>query len=303
MSLVNKLIFTYWETPKGSIMPSYLEMCMDTWSKYMPDYKTVILNPDNMNQWLGRDYLSPSDLKGLSLPQRKDIVSYGVLHENGGIFLDMDTIAVKDISGELEKLDNNNLYFFGDPKTHGVHCGIIICPKARNQALFECMKGAASALSESKKVFSRHTLRRIARNAVVNARNISNGIKPRFEGFMAWDYFGKAIIDPVAKKYKESVGIIDRIESGSFLEEFFFKTDRKVNYINLYFTHNNIDLEPALSRVDFGLINLHNSWTPHNYKSLSRERIMSDDLFISRLLRFVLDKSVGKDESPEEQID
>lgn len=78
------MIFTFWEGEK----PSYIELCMETW-KF--SYKE--LNYNNLGNYTDL----PSDiLKGFTLAQVADWVRVHVLRDNGGYWIDADTIILTD---------------------------------------------------------------------------------------------------------------------------------------------------------------------------------------------------------------
>jgi len=89
------MIFTFWEGKK----PAYIEMCQETWN-----FLYVELNYDNLHQWTD---LPVDKLQRFTLPQIADCVRVHVLRDNGGQWLDADTIV----------LDNRlpNVTILGDP--------------------------------------------------------------------------------------------------------------------------------------------------------------------------------------------
>ena len=61
------------------------------------------------------------------------------------------------------------------------------------------------------------------------------------------------------------------------------------DYFHFYFDdESHIELEETISRIKFGVVLLHNSWTPEAYKKASRETILQDQKLLSRLLRFAI---------------
>ena len=78
------MIFTFWEGK----MPEYIKLCLDTWKH---DY--IMLTYDNLNQYTS---LPINKLKHFTLPQVADIVRVHVLRDNGGYWLDTDTIMITD---------------------------------------------------------------------------------------------------------------------------------------------------------------------------------------------------------------
>ena len=74
------MIYTFWEGKK----PSYIELCMETW-----DFPYIVLNYDNLNKYTD---LPIDKLKRFSILQQSDAVRVHVLRDNGGYWLDCDTI-------------------------------------------------------------------------------------------------------------------------------------------------------------------------------------------------------------------
>lgn len=288
--MIKKRIFTFWENTKGTHMPAYINMCMETWVKNIPGLELVVLNFDNLFDWLDEDYVKKSDFKRVSLAQAKDIISYGIIYKHGGIFLDADTIAVKDIFDELELMDEEKLYLFGSDKTKNVHLGALFCGEPYNKALLECISRAKLAVKNNKRLLSKNTAYRLARNIIINGRTVLKGGKLSFQGYMPWHYFGNSVLDPIAKDigFKDLLNIIDRNCSGAILEAQYFNSGAREDYLKFYFTSNNISVQEAINKACFGLICLHNSWTPNMYKSYTRERIMNDDVLLSKMLTHLM---------------
>lgn len=78
-------IFTFWE---GDNMPSYLKLCLDTWK-----FPFEILTYKNLNHYTN---LPIDKLSRFTYPQIADIVRVHVLRDNGGYWLDADTIMLTD---------------------------------------------------------------------------------------------------------------------------------------------------------------------------------------------------------------
>lgn len=80
------MIFTFWEGP----MPAYIEMCLETWQDKFP---FIVLNYDNLEAYTEYDIESA---KRFTLPIQADAVRVHVLRDNGGYWLDADTIMLTD---------------------------------------------------------------------------------------------------------------------------------------------------------------------------------------------------------------
>lgn len=106
------MIYTFWEGK----MPAYIKLCMQTWKH---DY--TMLTYDNLNQYTD---LPISELrKHFTLPQIADIVRVHVLRDNGGYWLDTDTIMITDelptenMMGYVEERTNTIGYLYTEPNS------------------------------------------------------------------------------------------------------------------------------------------------------------------------------------------
>ena len=90
-------------------MPGYIKLCMDTWK-----VPYIVLNYKNLREYTDID-IEP--LKRFTLPQIADCVRVHVLRDNGGYWLDADTIM---ISGKLPDTD-----MVGDPESRTNSIGLL----------------------------------------------------------------------------------------------------------------------------------------------------------------------------------
>lgn len=79
-------VFTFWEGP----MPAYIRLCMETWRG---PYKITVLNYKNIYAYTEFDV---ERAKRFTLPQIADCVRAHILRDNGGYWLDADTIMLSD---------------------------------------------------------------------------------------------------------------------------------------------------------------------------------------------------------------
>jgi len=105
------MIFTFW---KGK-MPAYIEMCLKTWK--LP---YVMLNYGNLREYTDYDI---EGAKRFTLPQIADAVRVHVLRDNGGYWLDADTIMIGDELPEETIMGNpinrlNTIGFLHAKKPH-----------------------------------------------------------------------------------------------------------------------------------------------------------------------------------------
>lgn len=102
-------VFTFWEGQ----MPGYIKLCMDTWR--MP---YTVLNYDNLHEYTD---ISIEPLKRFTLPQIADCVRVHVLRDQGGYWLDADTIMLTgklpdtDMVGDTEQRTNSIGLLWSEP--------------------------------------------------------------------------------------------------------------------------------------------------------------------------------------------
>lgn len=81
---MSDLVFTFWEGK----MPEYIKLCMSTWK-----FPYVVLNYSNLKQYTDFD---AKRVQSFSLPQIADCIRIHTLKDNGGCWLDADTIILKN---------------------------------------------------------------------------------------------------------------------------------------------------------------------------------------------------------------
>ena len=69
-----KYIFTFWE-PQSKI-PDYIKLCMRTWKKFLPEYEIVVLNYDNLDDWIGYGFYDAYLYENFSLQNERKRRSY-----------------------------------------------------------------------------------------------------------------------------------------------------------------------------------------------------------------------------------
>lgn len=89
-------IFTFWE----GTMPEYIKLCMASWK-----FSYTVLNYNNLHNYT--DLLITDNLKRFTLPQIADCVRAHVLRDQGGYWLDADTIMLGNTLPDVAILGNN----------------------------------------------------------------------------------------------------------------------------------------------------------------------------------------------------
>lgn len=259
-------IFAFWESPNP--IPAYLDLCRETWIKNIPNCKIHILNHANLHEYIGDTY-NLEKLKTISFAMQSDIISAAVLEKFGGLFLDLDCIVIDDIFEIFSTISETKLISFGRADTKAIHLAVLFSRKPNNPILREWRKASQERLQNKPEKYP-------------------------------WHYFGNGIINPLLNKpeHKDDFYIIDRTQSGNILESAVFgdNPNRAIeDYKNLYFNEA-FSFSPALlDKVNCGVISLHNSWSPPEYKNMPNKMdFLSKNVLISGMLNYILNNSTHK---------
>lgn len=151
---MKKNIFTFWEGP----MPAYIKLCMGTWKDHF-----TILDYGNLDWYTD---IPIEKVKRFTLPQIADIVRVHVLRDQGGYWLDADTIMV---TGQLPKTD-----LVGYPDERTSSAGLLYSEPGSNMFV----------------EWARH------QDEIINSTGIIGGKVP-------WSTFVNDFSDPYAKEHEE----------------------------------------------------------------------------------------------------
>jgi hypothetical protein len=232
-------IYTFWEGK----MPEYLKSCLDTWK-----FPFVILNYNNLAQFTDK---IPEKVKQLSLPKIADYVRVHVLRDNGGYWLDTDTIMLSDKLPDECILGNNT--------TRENSVGYLNA-KEPNEDFFTTWAA-----------FQDWKLNRLP--------NMSKDVSP-------WNVMGNAFTDYYLKEHKE---IVLGNREKTFPETYMINGNipRPAKYQKFYFG-SNFTLNDVKEKTN--MLMLHNSWTPDWYKKLSKEQALLQKCTLSNILRELTQK-------------
>ena len=95
-------------------IPAYLELCLESVRKHNgDDFNIVVITPDNIGVYI--DEIHPA-YEYLSYAHRADYIRCKALHQHGGIYLDIDTLSFKSLSGWYKKPATTILLASMDPR-------------------------------------------------------------------------------------------------------------------------------------------------------------------------------------------
>ena len=289
-------IFTFWE-PKEK-MPAYIQLCMQTWKKFLSEYEIVVVDYSNIDEYLGKNFYDNILYTDFPLAILSDTIKCALLKTYGGIWFDADTIITSSEVNKYLTVSSHELVFIGQ------HLAFIKADK--NSGLLNYWLKQIKYRIEFYK----------------NQKYKKDEFKSKIERFFhlrlfkimnRWDYFGNSIIGKnidrkilfrIARKIKNKLNFpvlynyltkrrkilsIDRIEINA-LPEIIGKGNIKPenlmkNYQNFYFEN---DYSAEVLNNTKGIILLHNSWTPKEYKEMTKEEFFNQNNTLSNLLKTIL---------------
>jgi len=178
--------------------------------------------------------------------------------------MDVDCIVVADIFDIFSQISTEKLIAFGRADRKSIHLAVLYSKKANNPIL-----------------------KKWREEAQIKLKNIPNPI--------VWSYFGNSIVNPILAddKFRNEYYIIDRSASGNILESTIFpnfdKKDSELNYKEFYFNKFIQISQEAVKLVSCGVISLHNSWTPNQYKKIyDTDVFLRTNVSLAKFLNFIL---------------
>lgn len=276
---MNNKIFTFWE-PCNNI-PGYLNLCIKTWKKFLPEYEIVILNYNNIDEWLGYNYFPKELYSDYTLAKQADAIRCAILEKYGGIWLDIDTIILSNDFKRFTKIESDFILF-------NTHLGVIIAqPHAKILKLW--LKELKKRIYVNKLLdYNFKVLREIIR--ILN--------KDYIKKIKCWNCLGNGLINKFLEKYDKRIFYsIDRAMCYSLPEfemmkdkNWEFHSDKKFEkekqlYSKFYFEY---DYSEYILKNSIGVILLHNSRVPEKYKQMSEEEFLKLNNTKSNLLKKIL---------------
>lgn len=103
---VPKIVWTYWENKDGRTeLPTHIKLCFETFYKHLShDYQIIILDQNTIKNYLPD---VRTDIDDLMIAQKVDYYRIALLHKYGGIWIDADTLVMRNFDEIFEKLDVN----------------------------------------------------------------------------------------------------------------------------------------------------------------------------------------------------
>ena len=265
-----KTIFTFWE-PRDKI-PGYLNLCIKTWKKFLPEYEIKILDYNITKEMIGETLFSNIICKSMPLPLQADAIRVALLQKYGGIWMDTDTIVLN--GNFFEQFQNFDLGMIGDEKQKNQYIGVIF--GSNNSKL---LKDWLAKIINNVKYY---------KYALFN-KNKSNINDYSLKKAKSYFLLGYDIIVPLLKNKKgKQYFRLDFNKINPFPERIYF-CNSSLNFTQQYnlFYFQKGDPEFVLNNSK-DLILLHNSWTPLKFKNMSEKEFLKEDILLSKLLSKIL---------------
>ena len=211
----------------------------------------------------------------MPLPQQADCIRAWLLYLHGGYWLDNDTI----LTGRelIENIQQYQCCMLGNPEAQSeINIGFIWAQKGSI-----IMKEWAEEVP--KRVANYKSYRRF--KLFYQLFKYSEHKQRKH-----WGYFGNNIIDSIVEREK-NLHILDKYKINTLLETELINEQYQSPaelYKNFYF--KNLDFKKALDK-NKGIICLHNSWTPSEYKKLSEKEFLNQNITLSNLLNNLLERT------------
>lgn len=100
-------IWTYWENINCREIPTHIQLCLETMKYHLAKkYNLYILDEKSILKYLNITANIKNELDKLLIAQKVDYYRVALLYKYGGIWIDADSIIMKDFDDIFDKLDN-----------------------------------------------------------------------------------------------------------------------------------------------------------------------------------------------------
>lgn len=246
-------IWTYWENPPGKSIPGYLELCLEHIVKTCKNSNVHLVTPENISRYIPElqvdlDSIVLKDCSS-AIALKADFIRVSLLHEYGGLWLDIDCIPLIDLSA---------------PVGH-----------ALSRAPLACMKKT----SKSPAYFTNNFLASTAKGTLIGKylAQITEVInkKNRLGETYEWTELGSKLLTSIIEKNPtESIYIFDEDQ----IHPFDFTQSKTLE--TAFASDKNKSPPPCETLC----VMLYNQKISNNFKTLSKQKVMQSNTPISFFL-------------------
>ena len=101
-----KIIWKYWENKPGCEKPEYIKFVDESLKKHT-SAKIIEVNPNNLHEYLPD--INPNINKLKKIAQKSDVIRANLLYKYGGMWLDSDTLVVRNIDHLFDYLNDHEV--------------------------------------------------------------------------------------------------------------------------------------------------------------------------------------------------
>ena len=274
-----KRIFTFWEPRKN--IHGYISLCMRTWKIFLPDYEVVVLDWQNLDRYLTPNEIGAVLCKEMTLAMQSDCLRCAILLKYGGIWMDADTILTHRIDTLLNR---EGCLFIGRQEVgrRMNHGAFIVANAPGSQFLLSWYSSLLPRICEARRYHLNPLLRVFCRS--------------KWRKIRRWDYCVNAIIDPLCNEQGERLGyqFVDKDDIGA-MPEFRLRRNPRFAALSAEQLYRKYWFEKPEAEVEGGsggVVLLHNSWTPKNFRDMSEDEFLSCNVRMACLLRQILKANV-----------
>ncbi|MDG2472666.1 MAG: capsular polysaccharide synthesis protein [Pseudomonadales bacterium] len=255
-------IWTYWESVDSKPMPAYLQLCLNSIKKTNPTANIHLVTPININQYIPQidvplDDIKLKDSTKNPISLKTDYIRVRLLHDYGGLWLDIDCILLQKIEGMI------------------------------NQYLKSYSFVGMRKISKSKPYFTNNFMASRARGNIVTeylremTRHIEKKVKK--EEPFEWSEIGSAMLTSIIKENNQENSFTleeSLIHPFDFTEHLLL--EKPLEDIKIYSI-----ISEKITKNTYCLM-LYNALISEEFKCLSHEEILLSNTVIGHVLKNVL---------------
>ena len=249
-------VWTYWENLPGRRIPPYLALCLEILRRRCPGAEVHLVGPDDLPELIGDlpvdfERLRVRGRSGPPIAQKADYIRIALLQKYGGLWLDVDVIALCDIAAFAEEaLKEHEFVCMRKDLTSGHVTNSFLATRPGGAVVTEMLSQITEALVSAER------------------ENVE----------LDWLAMGSAILTPIVERHADTTRFVpeEDIHPIHFLEsDVFFRRDDLVDHIDL--------VDPGAK-----LAMLYNARFTEADRALPRRELLGSNTLIGQLFRQAL---------------
>lgn len=250
MKKTRKKVFTLLNTESSE--PAYLNLCLKTWEKnFSEDYEIIPLSVQNLRNYITEKYFKI--VKNIT-PEVINYIKACVLYSNGGIFMDTDTLLLKEFYLPEEMLNNYEIAVFGNSPVSAC-LGFMMAQKG-STVLKEYITRLEKTLQQQEQTF-------------INTNKVFN--------------------DMLSEGYNSKVLVIDAESSGYLPEKALYGVVGENLRTQLLFS-STVDSEDIFNNTK-GIVSVHCKKISEEYLNMDEDEFLSQNTLLAQIFNKCLNKN------------